>query len=520
MSPAKTIKKPISTTPPRSISFKTIFSAAQEEATGSKTSSYLATTAFVGLIFVSLAFLVLYFAPPTLYLFLYLFLAFCFAIIFSPLRYASEEFIRQVFPGVDYNSHLLVKRLNQISYSSLTLDTLSSTFFTELGTNFNSPECAFIFVKSETDILIKTSDRFQNLQSLTAREKNVLINFAKRTTKPAKRMTSNEGNQILDIYHIRLLVPLTNNNDLAGLLLLGTKDPQKPYTTKDHKVLEAIAPKIGFAIKNAFAYEKIASKNAKLIYELEEKNEQLRLANKNLRKDDKLKDEFLFISTHELKNPITAMKGYLSLIKEGIYGQIPVKLRPAVEQIDASNEQLITLLNNLLQIARYEAQRLEIKTKPVVICDVINQVIHEVKALSDQKLLQIVHQCPNPAIKVSADKDRLHEIISNLIGNAIKYSDHGVISVTHEIIQDKLITHIQDQGFGIPESDQPKIFTRFFRVQEETGRSIPGSGLGLFIVKKILEKMDGEIWFISHPGVGSTFSFSLPLAHTATKRQS
>lgn len=514
--PPKTVKKPQSVLPARQFSLKKILLAAQTEATGAKTTSYLITTIATGLIFVLVTlFLQLLFSLP---LYLNLVLAFVFALLFSPTRYAMEELIRQVFPGTDYDSHQLVKRLNTISYGSLTLDTLSATFFAELADGLAAPEAAFIFLPARGEPVVKVSDRFQNLLSLTDGQLKTLLKDLPNLNYPHARLNTPAANHLLDIYHIKLVLPLTNNADLVGLMLLGSKDPQKPYTTKDKKVLTAIAPKIGFAVKNAFAYEKIEAKNLKLIADLEQSNQQLRQANKRLRKDDKLKDEFLFIATHELKNPITAMKGYISLIKEGIYGHIPVKLRPPIEQIDFSNEQLIALLNNLLQIARYEAQRLDIKTQPLPICEVIERVITDLKPLSDQKHLSLVHSCQNQAVKVMADRERLHEIMSNLLTNAVKYSDHGTITISHTISQDKLVTHIQDEGVGIKPEDQTKIFTRFFRVEEEAARGIPGSGLGLFIVKKLLEKMNGSIWFTSRQGHGSTFSFALPLAPTHARK--
>ena len=516
--PVRTVKKPPSVTPARSISVSKIWLAAQQEATGAKTSSYLVTTAATGLVFTLISLLCLSLVPPAARLGFFLVLSFVFALIFSPLRYAMEEFIRQAFPGTDYDSHLLVKSLNTISYSSLTLDDLSTTFFSQLAQGFNVPETAFLFIKTTEVNIIKTSDRFQNVGALPQSDQQLIIRHAQKLPHPTRRFDHHEVNHLLDVYHIKLVLPLFNNTDLVGLLLLGNKDPIKPYTTKDYKVLEAIAPKIGFAIKNAFAYEKIQAKNARLFQELKQSNEQLRFVNQRLRKDDKLKDEFLFISTHELKNPIPAMKGYLSLIKEGMYGRIPVKLRPAIEQIDASNEQLINLLNNLLQIARYEAQRLVVKPQQTAICPVIDQVLRDLKPLAVQKNLQLVHNCRNPAVKVMADKDRLREIMSNLLGNAIKYSDRGMITISHEIIQDKLVTHIQDEGVGIAKTDQAKIFTRFFRVEEEAARGIPGSGLGLFIVKKMLEKMAGTIWFTSVQGAGSTFSFAIPLAQSRPSR--
>lgn len=193
-------------------------------------------------------------------------------------------------------------------------------------------------------------------------------------------------------------------------------------------------------------------------------------------------------------------------------------MQPAVVQVNTSNQQLIGLLNNLLQIARSEAQHIDIKTRPVPICTTIDEVITDLKPLADQKGLTITHLCPNQAVTVMAEIERLREIISNLVSNAIKYSESGAITITHEIVQDKLVTHVKDEGVGIAEKDQDKIFTRFFRVEEEAAKGIPGTGLGLFIIKELVERMDGRISFDSKLNKGSTFSFSLPLARTYSFR--
>jgi hypothetical protein len=208
------------------------------------------------------------------------------------------------------------------------------------------------------------------------------------------------------------------------------------------------------------------------------------------------------------------MRGYLSLIDENHYGAVPDYLKDPFSQVISSNQQLITLLNNLLQIARTEATNITIYTKPIAICDVINQVARDLKGLADQKGLIITHNYANPSVTVMAEKERLREIISNLLSNAIKYSTTGTIEVTHEVVDNTLVTHITDQGVGISEKDQKMIFTRFFRVEEEAAKGIPGTGLGLFIIKEILERMEGKIWFKSELGKGSIFSFSLPLART------
>lgn len=490
-----------------------IVEAAKQEAVGTKTSNYLITTISTGFLFVLFSLLISSLIPKDQLYYALILVSFLFAVTFSPIRYAMEELMRQLFPSLDYDAHTMIKRLNAISYSSLTLNELSRLFFQEFMVSFDVPESSFIFVQGQ-NYLTKTSDHFTNIHSMKKTEIDTLFQHLSHELETQKGMSNQEANHVLQTYHIRTLTPLVNNGQLLGLLLLGSKYSQKDYTTKDLKVLNAIAPKIAFAIKNARSFERVKRRHDSLDQELRDANEKLRRMNKQLRADDKIKDEFVYIATHELKNPVTAMKGYLSLIQEEHFGPIPEKLRSPINQLDTSNQQLISLLNNLLQIARAEAQKLIIKTQPITICKVIDDVIVDLKPLFEQKGMQIQHSCKNSAIAVMADKERVREIINNLISNAIKYSEKGMVNISHEITQDMLVTHVQDQGVGISPEDQKKIFSRFFRVEEEAAKGIPGTGLGLFIVKQLIEKMQGRIWFSSKPGEGSTFSFSLPLSHS------
>jgi signal transduction histidine kinase len=496
------------------VSITKIVNAARQEATGAKTSSYVVTTIITGLFYSSVTFLLIPLVPSHLQMGAWLILAFFFALSFSPIRYAMEEFIRELFPGTDYDSHQLIKYLNTISYSSLTLTDLSTLFFDAFAARFDVPETAFMFIPKKDEVLIKTSTHFQNLSALSKEDIAILSKYFLHETLPVYHFKDQQLVRLTKTYHLRVIVPLTNNNTLVGLMLLGSKYSQKSYTTKDIKVLTAIAPKIGFAIKNAFEYERVAKRNQELIHDLRDANQKLRSANRKLKHDDQIKDEFVYVATHELKNPITAMRGYLSLLEEGQFGPLPETMIKPFNQINASNQQLIDLLNNLLQIARAEAQHLELKAVPTQICSVIDSVAQDLQPLFDQKGLNFNHHCPNRSITVMADRERLREIFSNLISNAIKYSQSGEIRITHDIAQDKLVTHISDEGVGISAADQAKIFTRFFRAEEEAAKGIPGTGLGLFICKQLIEKMKGRIWFKSELGRGSTFSFSLPIAHT------
>jgi len=297
-----------------------------------------------------------------------------------------------------------------------------------------------------------------------------------------------------------LILPVLSRNKAIGALIFSMSKPLSRVTPDERDLIRSFSDIVGLAVQNASLYSQTERANLKL-----------KRANRKLVHLDKLKDEFVFIATHELKNPVTAMRGYLSMVEGGVYGSTPPKLKKVLEQLNASNQQLVQLVNDLLQIARAEAKTIKIKTQPTDLSQSVTETLESLKPLADQKKLALVHDS-TINIKVMADDSRLKEILNNLVSNAIKYSNRGTITVSHRLEDSTVTTQVSDRGVGISEADQKRLFTRFFRSEEKTVRDIPGTGLGLFIVKQIVEKMGGKIWFESQLGKGSTFSFSLPSA--------
>ena len=231
-----------------------------------------------------------------------------------------------------------------------------------------------------------------------------------------------------------------------------------------------------------------------------------------LKQLDELKKEFVFIAAHELRTPVTAIKGYLSMILDGLTGEINVKTKEFIQKVMTANERLVQLVNDLLQIARAEAGKLTVQVSAIDVIQPIQEVLSELKPLADEKNIAMKYEVANWP-KAMADTGRLKEVMVNLIGNAIKYTiGSGVVTIFHETKDKFLITHIKDTGLGISKEAQGKLFEKFYRVQTEQTATITGTGLGLFIVKQIVEKMNGKIWVESEEGKGSVFSFSLPLA--------
>ena len=234
---------------------------------------------------------------------------------------------------------------------------------------------------------------------------------------------------------------------------------------------------------------------------------------KGLKRLSELRDEFVFIAAHELRSPVTVIKGYLSMTLEGDAGPISPRVKVFLEKTQSANNRLTQLVADLLEVARSEAGRIVIETTPLTIEEPTRATLGELKLLAGEKSISLDYTASENLPNVLGDSDRIKEILVNLVGNAIKYTQKGgKIHVFHEIDGGNLITHIQDNGFGIAKKDQKKIFQKFYRVQTEKTKDTTGTGLGLFIVKQLAEKMNGAVWFVSEKGKGSTFSFSLPLA--------
>jgi signal transduction histidine kinase len=211
------------------------------------------------------------------------------------------------------------------------------------------------------------------------------------------------------------------------------------------------------------------------------------------------------------------MKGYLQLILEGTTGAISDGTRAFIEKVIASNQRLIQLVNDLLEVARSQAGRLTIQVAPIDLAASISSSLDELKSLADEKSVTMAYQPPADLPHVLADTDRVKEVVVNLVGNAIKYmGGAGSVAVSHEVADGHVITHVADTGLGISKEAQEKLFQKFYRVQTDKTKEITGTGLGLFIVKEIIEKMNGTIWATSEEGKGSVFSFSLPIANAAS----
>ncbi|GMQ95066.1 MAG: hypothetical protein BMS9Abin13_176 [Patescibacteria group bacterium] len=259
--------------------------------------------------------------------------------------------------------------------------------------------------------------------------------------------------------------------------------------------------------------ERHVLERAKMIKKLEEENKDLEALNKT-------KGEFLYTVAHEMRTSLTAMKWILRELQESSAISSNTQNKEYVDDMLVSNERIVRLINNLLNVARMEEEdeKLFYQFQRLSAGDVVDEVVRTLSPMAEHKSITLKYSSPSERIFVLADKDKFYLSIENIIDNAIKYTprDKGAeIEITITKKANKAVIAVRDEGIGIAKDDQSRIFSKFFRAGSAAAHKISGTGLGLFIVRKIIEHHNGRLYFESEEGAGTTFSIELPLAPEA-----
>lgn len=246
--------------------------------------------------------------------------------------------------------------------------------------------------------------------------------------------------------------------------------------------------------------------------QLQQMSDSLSLSNDKLRKLDAAKSEFISIASHQLRTPLTAIKGYLSLIMEGSYGKVDGVILDVLNKIYISNERLVQLVENLLNISRIESGRMQYRFEPMQIESLLEELYDTFALIAKNKKLRLVLNLPEQSLPVlSLDRQKIQEAISNLIDNAIKYTNEGSVTVSAKDMGTVVTVTIEDTGIGIPSEEIPFLFAKFSRGKDVGRLHANGTGLGLYVVKNIVEAHQGRIWIDSDgAGKGSRFVIEFP----------
>ena len=295
-----------------------------------------------------------------------------------------------------------------------------------------------------------------------------------------------------------LAAPMLREDGAIGCILLRKPEPGA-FTPRQIELLETFA-----------AQAVIAIENVRLFTEIQEKSHQLEVASQH-------KSQFLANMSHELRTPLNAIIGYTEMMADGLYGEVGEKAQGVLERVQNNGRHLLGLINDVLDLSKIEAGQLTLTVEPYSAADMVATVLSATESLARTKGLALRSAVAPGLPTGNGDARRLTQVLLNLVGNAIKFTDPGSVEVRATQSGDRFEFAVIDSGFGIAPEDQARIFDEFQQVDNSSTRKKGGTGLGLSISRKIVELHGGRITVESEVGKGSTFTVTVPINAAAAK---
>lgn len=442
------------------------------------------------------------------------------AFTFQPLRKRLEKATDKIFFKNAYDPQTLLAELTHIMATTLLLKELSLQLLDQLLEEMKLSRGAFVLVNIGKIFAIE-SRGFNEL--FLPNEKEVFLLQSQNQTLILENLEEGPVKDLLRKYNLSLTIPLKTGKEEIGLLVLGEKENGEIYSEQDLNVLHIFSSEVSVAIQNAKSYEEIRRFNITLKEEVEGATKELKVANDKLRELDKLKDEFISVTSHDLRTPLTAIKSYLWLALHGKAGKLNEKMDFYLGRSYQSAERMLALISDLLDVSRIERGKIELHLEPADLLKVLEMVLDELQSKAiegDIKLSLAMPKTPLP--EVMLDQERFPEIITNLVGNALKFTPKkGKVTISTTLNKDKVEVSVTDNGVGIGKTDLPKLFSKFGRLDSsyQAIATTGGTGLGLYITKNLVQLHGGQITVLSQLGKGTTFTFSLKVATEVEKKQ-
>ncbi|MGI0134286.1 MAG: sensor histidine kinase, partial [Candidatus Micrarchaeaceae archaeon] len=280
------------------------------------------------------------------------------------------------------------------------------------------------------------------------------------------------------------------------------------YSQVDKRFLRVVADQLAVGLQNALHFEEIQRFNTTLQQQVSDATRKLRRTNQRLRELDETKDDFISMASHQLRTPLTSVKGYLSLVLEGDAGKLNETQAKMLRQAFSSSQRMVFLITDLLNISRLKTGKFVIDAAPVDLSALVQEEVEQLHESAEVKRITLTYTKPATFPKLMLDDTKVRQVIMNYIDNALYYTPvGGTVAVELAERPSTVELRVTDTGIGVPKSEQPHLFTKFYRATNARKTRPDGTGLGLFMAKKAVTAQGGSIIFSSREGHGSTFGF-------------
>jgi signal transduction histidine kinase len=310
---------------------------------------------------------------------------------------------------------------------------------------------------------------------------------------------------------IALIMKLTIDSEVTGYIILGYKSSGSSYSEKDCQLMSIIADEVAISLQNAIRFKQIQNFNVSLQEKIDQATRQLIRANTKLKNLDETKDDFISMASHQLRTPLTSVKGYVSMVLEGDAGEINNDQKKMLTQAFDSSQRMVYLISDLLNISRLQTGKFIIEKTESNLPKIIEEEIYLLRESAKARGLRFIYHKPKDFPTLNLDEIKIRQVIMNYLDNAIYYSKSGgTITITLEEKSKNIELRVTDTGIGVPKDVVHHLFTKFYRADNAKKARPDGTGLGLFMAKKVIIAQGGSLIFESVENKGSTFGFTLP----------
>ena len=317
--------------------------------------------------------------------------------------------------------------------------------------------------------------------------------------------------RLLRSQNIAVAIRLHTTHEDLGFLIAGFKRSGDAYDTRDKRLLSIAADEIAISLQNMLRFEQIQRFNVTLQDEVDNATRKLRRTNRRLEELDDIKDDFISMASHQLRTPLTSVKGYLSMVLEGDAGTLNEMQGQMLKQAFTSSQRMVFLITDLLNVSRLKTGKFVIDAAPANLDEIIKQELEQLHDVVQAKGVELSYDRPASFPMLMLDDVKIRQVIMNFVDNAIYYTPPGG-HIQVELTEKNATVEVRviDDGIGVPKSEQHHLFTKFYRATNARRARPDGTGLGLFMAQKVIVAEGGSVIFSSQEGKGSIFGFSLP----------
>jgi signal transduction histidine kinase len=437
------------------------------------------------------------------------------AFAFQPIKKFFDRLTNRVFYRDNYDSDEFFAKLNRILTLTTDLHGLLHQSANEIAMTLKVEQAFFVVKRQNKEPILTGTDHHRLMPILDIKKIDDYVEKGNIEIIILGLLLPNESEEdirrLMLSHRLELILPLVLSGKIIGYLCLGDQKSSK-YTQRDVNVLTTASDEITIAIQDALAVQEIREFNTTLQQRIANATKELRTSNAMLRRLDKAKDEFVSMASHQLRTPLTSVKGYISMVLEGDAGKVSESQRQLLDQAFNSSERMVRLIDDFLNVSRIQNGKFIIDKHPIDLSKIVTQELDSLQSNALAHKTKFIYNAPKDFPIINIDEGKIRQVIMNFADNALYYSnDNSSVEITLTTEGENAILKVKDSGIGVPRDEQAELFTKFYRASNARRQRPDGTGVGLYLAKRIITAHGGKMIFESIQDKGSTFGFSMPL---------